>query len=130
MVEANPEFCAREEARRVKTAGAGSLDGAEHAAEQQAGGAPGSAPPRRQLTVGYVSPDFVTHSVSYFIQAPLQCHDRDRFRVICYSAVQAKEDVKTTVLQVDVLTGAVTAFCPTLCIPPESWRMTAAWQRN
>jgi len=30
--------------------------------------------PERKLTVGYISPDFFTHSVSYFIEAPITHH--------------------------------------------------------
>lgn len=47
-------------------------------------------PPRRakaageRLRIGYVSGDFLRHSVSYFIDAPLACHDRERFEVVCY----------------------------------------------
>ena len=48
-----------------------------------AGGGSGAAQPRRlevdlspdrPLVVGYVSPDFFTHSVSYFAEAPLSKH--------------------------------------------------------
>ena len=34
--------------------------------------------PNRRLVVGYVSPDFFTHSVSYFAEAPLTHHNPDR----------------------------------------------------
>lgn len=50
--------------------------------------------PERPLVVGYVSPDFFTHSVSYFIEAPLAHHDSMSFKVIIYSAV-VKADAKT-----------------------------------
>ncbi len=39
----------------------------------------------RRLRVGYVSPDFYAHSVSYFIEPVIQNHDRDRVEVFCYS---------------------------------------------
>ena len=32
----------------------------------------------KKLVVGYMSPDFFTHSVSYFAEAPLTHHDPDR----------------------------------------------------
>ncbi|KAL3695350.1 hypothetical protein R1sor_009426 [Riccia sorocarpa] len=48
----------------------------------------------RPLTIGYVSPDFFTHSVSYFIEAPLIHHDYTKYRVVAYSAV-VKADAKT-----------------------------------
>jgi len=43
--------------------------------------------PERQLVIGYVSPDYFTHSVSYFIEAPLACHDYSNYKVFIYSAV-------------------------------------------
>ncbi|XP_021858332.1 probable UDP-N-acetylglucosamine--peptide N-acetylglucosaminyltransferase SPINDLY [Spinacia oleracea] len=50
--------------------------------------------PERPLVVGYVSPDFFTHSVSYFVEAPLAQHDYTSYKVIIYSAV-VKADAKT-----------------------------------
>lgn len=35
--------------------------------------------PERCLTVGYISPDLFTHSVSYFAEAPLSHHDSGRY---------------------------------------------------
>ncbi len=52
------------------------------------GGLP--APDRRRtrpLRVGYVSPDFKTHSVAYFVAPILANHNRERFEVYCYSDV-------------------------------------------
>ncbi|XP_074581727.1 putative UDP-N-acetylglucosamine--peptide N-acetylglucosaminyltransferase SPINDLY [Curcuma longa] len=48
----------------------------------------------RPLIVGYVSPDYFTHSVSYFIEAPLSHHDYANYKVVVYSAV-VKADAKT-----------------------------------
>jgi predicted O-linked N-acetylglucosamine transferase (SPINDLY family) len=42
--------------------------------------------PRRRLNVGYVSPDFRRHPVAHFIAPVLASHDREAFRVFCYSA--------------------------------------------
>ncbi|KAG2683013.1 hypothetical protein I3760_10G012100 [Carya illinoinensis] len=50
--------------------------------------------PERPLVIGYVSPDFFTHSVSYFIEAPLVHHDNENFKLVVYSAV-VKADAKT-----------------------------------
>ena len=36
------------------------------------------------LRVGYVSPDFVNHSVAYFLGSILEHHDRSRFEVHCF----------------------------------------------
>lgn len=41
----------------------------------------------RPLVIGYVSPDYFTHSVSYFIEAPLVYHDYANYKVVVYSAV-------------------------------------------
>jgi len=35
--------------------------------------------PERCLTVGYISPDLFTHSVSYFAEAPLSHHNSGRY---------------------------------------------------
>lgn len=43
--------------------------------------------PERPLIIGYVSPDYFTHSVSYFIEAPLVFHDYANYKVVVYSAV-------------------------------------------
>ncbi|KAK2655589.1 hypothetical protein Ddye_008641 [Dipteronia dyeriana] len=50
--------------------------------------------PERSLVIGYVSPDYFTHSVSYFIEAPLVYHDYGNYKVVVYSAV-VKADAKT-----------------------------------
>jgi protein O-GlcNAc transferase len=50
--------------------------------------------PSRQLKIGYVSPDFRSHSVSYFIEAVLMNHNREKYAVFCYSN-SAKEDEVT-----------------------------------
>ena len=43
--------------------------------------------PDRPIIIGYISPDFFTHSVSYFIEAPLTHHDYTKYKVVVYSAV-------------------------------------------
>ncbi|XP_010534409.1 PREDICTED: probable UDP-N-acetylglucosamine--peptide N-acetylglucosaminyltransferase SPINDLY isoform X2 [Tarenaya hassleriana] len=53
-----------------------------------------SKDPERPLVIGYISPDFFTHSVSYFIGAPLAHHDCTNYKVVVYSAV-VKADAKT-----------------------------------
>jgi predicted O-linked N-acetylglucosamine transferase (SPINDLY family) len=40
--------------------------------------------PGEPLRVGYVSGDFVRHSVSFFVSALLEHHDTSRFEVVCY----------------------------------------------
>ena len=45
----------------------------------------GDRDPKRRLRVGYLSPDFRTHSVAYFIAPTIQHHNRDQVNVTCYS---------------------------------------------
>ena len=40
--------------------------------------------PGERLRVGYVSGDFVRHSVSFFVGPLLEHHDKSRFEVVCY----------------------------------------------
>lgn len=40
-----------------------------------------------KVKVGYVSPDFRDHPVSYFLQPVLESHDRATFEICCYSDV-------------------------------------------
>eukprot|EP01116_Phalansterium_solitarium_P024991 TRINITY_DN934_c0_g1_i3.p1 TRINITY_DN934_c0_g1~~TRINITY_DN934_c0_g1_i3.p1 ORF type:complete len:851 (+),score=284.32 TRINITY_DN934_c0_g1_i3:195-2747(+) len=58
----------------------------------------GDLRPDRVLRVGYMSSDFFTHSVSYFVHAPIQFHRPDNCYVICYSHV-LKPDAKTHLLR-------------------------------
>lgn len=44
-----------------------------------------SADRSRKLRVAYVSPDFVTHSVAFFIEPILREHDSPGFEIYCYS---------------------------------------------
>lgn len=46
------------------------------------------------LRIGYISPDFFTHSVSYFIEGILVNHNPEKCHVICYSNI-LKGDAKT-----------------------------------
>jgi protein O-GlcNAc transferase len=41
--------------------------------------------PERRLRIGYVSPDFHTHSVAFFIEPILAHYDRQRYEVFCYN---------------------------------------------
>ena len=46
---------------------------------------------KRRLKIGYISPDFRQHSVSFFFLPLLQGHDRCRVEVFCYSAVKSPD---------------------------------------
>lgn len=48
---------------------------------------------QRRLRVGYLSPDFRTHSVSFFFEPLLASHDRDQVEVFCYSDVASADQV-------------------------------------
>lgn len=60
----------------------------------------------RPLIVGYVSPDYFTHSVSYFIEAPLSHHDYANYKVVVYSAV----------VKVKILLFLYFYFSPYVCL--------------
>jgi protein O-GlcNAc transferase len=60
---------------------------AEHCASRRC------SEPERTLRIGYVSPDFCAHAVSYFIEPVLQQHDRGAFDVTCYSDVTQPDAV-------------------------------------
>lgn len=45
-----------------------------------------------KLRIGYVSPDFRTHSVSCFFEPLLRAHDRNKFDIYCYSDVISPDD--------------------------------------
>jgi protein O-GlcNAc transferase len=47
----------------------------------------------RRVRVGYVSPDFCAHPISYYIEPVLREHARDEFEVICYSDVKHPDAV-------------------------------------
>jgi predicted O-linked N-acetylglucosamine transferase (SPINDLY family) len=46
----------------------------------------------RRLRIGYVSPNFSRHSVGYFIEPVIRCHDRRQFEVFCYYAHPLADD--------------------------------------
>lgn len=49
--------------------------------------------PDKRLRIGYVSPDFVRHSVSYFIEPVLSHHDRNKFEVFAYHCAPGSDEV-------------------------------------
>lgn len=52
-----------------------------------------SRDPGRRLRVGYISPDFKTHSVSHFFEPLLTAHDRAVVETVCYADVTEPDDV-------------------------------------
>lgn len=49
--------------------------------------------PERRLKVGYLSPDFRNNAVAYFIKPVLERHDRAGVEVVCYSDVEAEDEL-------------------------------------
>ena len=54
---------------------------------------PNERDPARRLRLGYVSPDFRRHSVSYFFEPLLINHDSSQFEIYCYSNSPIVDDV-------------------------------------
>jgi len=52
-----------------------------------------NAPVDRKIKVGYVSNDFRSHSVAYFLEGIISNHDRDKFEVYCYCCNAKKDHV-------------------------------------
>src|SRR5262249_35734033 len=55
-----------------------------HANDREAG---------RRLRIGYVSPDFRSHSVAYFLEPLLKNHDRQTVEVFCYADIMQPDAV-------------------------------------
>jgi len=43
--------------------------------------------PRRRLKIGYVSPDFRSHALAFFLAPLLEAHDHEAFEIHCYASV-------------------------------------------
>ena len=73
--------------------------GMRHSPQQRCLTPPDNNPdPQRILRIGYVSGDFWSHPVGYFIKTVLANHDRSRYEVFCYYN-NTKNDVLTRRLQ-------------------------------
>lgn len=51
------------------------------------------ADPTRRLRIGYVSPNFYRHSVTYFLEAILATHRHDVFEIFCYATSPKQDEV-------------------------------------
>lgn len=50
-------------------------------------------PDKSPLRIGYISADFKTHSVAFYIEQILENHDPSQFEIFCYSDVQNPDPV-------------------------------------
>ncbi len=57
-----------------------------------------SRDPKRKLKVGYVSADFRSHAVAYFIEPILRHHDREQYEIFCYHNSRRHDDVTERLL--------------------------------
>jgi len=58
---------------------------------------------KSRIHVGYVSPDFRKHSVSHFIKAILNNHNKKFFDIYCYSNVKKPDHITHSLKQCDVV---------------------------
>jgi len=49
--------------------------------------------PDRKLNIGYVSPDFKTHSVAFFFQNIISNHDQNNYKIYCYADVLISDPI-------------------------------------
>lgn len=56
----------------------------------------------RCLNIGYVGPTFRRHAVGYLIEPILERHDRNRFRLFCYSDVSTTDEVTQRICAMDL----------------------------
>jgi protein O-GlcNAc transferase len=68
--------------------------GARHATRDDCLPPPANTPdPERRLRIGYVSADFKTHPVGFFIEQVLAQHDKNQFEIFCYSNLATDDDL-------------------------------------
>ena len=54
---------------------------------------PDGHPESRRLRIGYVSPDFRSHSCAYFLQPLFAAHDREAFEIHAYASVERPDAI-------------------------------------
>ena len=47
----------------------------------------------RKLRIGYVAPTLRTHVIGLYLEPVLECHDREKFEIICYSDAAKPDEV-------------------------------------
>lgn len=53
--------------------------------------------PERRLRIGYISPDFRTHSVAFFIAPVLEAHDHKKVETICYGTGYVEDEMTSRI---------------------------------
>ncbi len=56
---------------------------------------PSTVVPKQRLRIGYLSPDFCTHSVSYFFEPLLVHHDTESYEIFCYACIDGGDETTT-----------------------------------
>jgi predicted O-linked N-acetylglucosamine transferase (SPINDLY family) len=51
--------------------------------------------PQRRLRIGYISPHFCRHAVSFFMEPIVASHDREQFEIFCYNDLRIDPDATT-----------------------------------
>lgn len=62
-----------------------------------------SARDDNRIRVGYVSPDFKAHSVGFFIESVLCCHDRSHFDIFCYDNANVTDSTTDRMKEMGVI---------------------------
>jgi protein O-GlcNAc transferase len=55
--------------------------------------------PSRKLKIGYVSPDFKRHPVTFFFEPVIRVHNREHFEIFCYSNSSRHDEVTKRIRQ-------------------------------
>ena len=55
--------------------------------------------PNRRLRIGYVSPDFREHPISYFFRPLIAAHDHQGFEIFCYSGAARHDQMTHRIMQ-------------------------------
>jgi len=71
--------------------------------------------PGRRLRIGYVSPDFRQHAVSFFIEPVLERHDRAQFEVFLYSRTRRADATTARLKALELTFREVTELSPAAC---------------
>lgn len=57
----------------------------------------------KKLRIGYISDDFCTHSVTFFLEPILMHHDHQRFQIFCYSNRNVADETSLRLMNLNVI---------------------------